>query len=133
MSIVGFSYKGVQTKIQCLETEKMEDILKRFGTKTETDINNLYFMYSGIRIDKELKYKDIINKTDKERNEINLLVEEYNKEEIKENNIISKEIICPECKENIFININDYKIDLNRCKNGHQFYNISTIQVLYNG
>ena len=41
------------------------------------------------------------------------------------NNIIkSKSIICPECKENIRIKINDYKIKLYDCKNGHNIDNI---------
>ena len=36
----------------------------------------------------------------------------------------SKEIICPICKENIRININNYKIRLFECKNGHIIKNI---------
>ena len=125
MSIVSFSYKGVVTMIQCNENEKMKDICIRFGIKVEKDIKSLYFMYNGKTVDIELKYKDIINEMDKERNEMNILVEELNKEEIKEENrILSKEIICPECKENVLINIDDYKMNLKECKNGHILNNI---------
>lgn len=44
----------------------------------------------------------------------------------KENkNIIkSKDIICPECYENILFNIKDYKMNLYNCNNNHQFNNI---------
>ena len=35
-------------------------------------------------------------------------------------NNINKNIICPICKENIFIEIKDYKIHLNNCINGHK-------------
>ena len=38
--------------------------------------------------------------------------------------MISNEIRCPECKENILINIKDYTIDLYECKNGHKIENI---------
>ena len=50
---------------------------------------------------------------------MNILVNEI-KENKKDNNIIkSKEIICPECRENIKINIKEYKI-LYECKNKHK-------------
>ena len=45
-----------------------------------------------------------------------------NNREIKE--IISKDIICPECGEIIFINIKDFKINLYGCKNNHKMNNI---------
>jgi hypothetical protein len=35
-----------------------------------------------------------------------------------------KNIICPKCKEICFININNYKISLNNCKNKHQTENV---------
>ena len=31
----------------------------------------------------------------------------------------SKDIICPECKENILIKLEDYKIIMYNCKNNH--------------
>ena len=40
------------------------------------------------------------------------------------NFIISKKIICPECKEDINLKFNDYKICLYDCKNGHQMNDI---------
>ena len=38
--------------------------------------------------------------------------------------IKSKYIICPQCEENIKYKINDYKIYLYECKNGHRMNNI---------
>ena len=38
--------------------------------------------------------------------------------------MISKEIICPECKTNILINIYDFKINLYECKNSHVINNL---------
>ncbi len=42
------------------------------------------------------------------------------------NNIISKDIICRECKEKTLIKISNYKISMSNCKNGH---NISDIKI----
>ena len=55
---------------------------------------------------------EIINKEDKRRNKMNILVNENNKTIIKDNIKNSKEIICPKCNENILIKINEYKINL---------------------
>ena len=38
--------------------------------------------------------------------------------------ILSNDIICPECKENILLNIKNCKINLFGCKNNHNYYNI---------
>ena len=42
----------------------------------------------------------------------------------KNNDNIKNEVICSLCKENCFININVYKINLFCCKNGHNINNI---------
>ena len=39
--------------------------------------------------------------------------------------IISKDIICPECKENVLIDINNFHINFHDCKNNHNINNIS--------
>ena len=48
-----------------------------------------------------------------------------NSDEEEESLIKSKYIICPECKESARILINDYKIEIFECKNGHKINNIS--------
>ena len=47
---------------------------------------------------------------------MNILVYEINKTIIGENFKNATEIICPECKENILVKINDYKITFFGCK-----------------
>ena len=47
-----------------------------------------------------------------------------NKENKDSKKMISKEIICPECKTNILINIYDFKINLYECKNSHVINNL---------
>ena len=66
-----------------------------------------------------------MNGQDKQREAISILVFRI-REDMKSDNIIkSKEIICPECKENIFIELKDFKINLTGCKNGHIINNLS--------
>ena len=124
MSIVEFNYKNVITIIQCLNDEKLEDILNRFTVKIEKKIDNLYFIYGGKIISEELKnvtFNQLATNIDKERGKITLLVYEadQNLNEDENNLIKSKEIICPECGEHNIIKIKNYKITLSGCKNDH--------------
>ena len=124
MSKVIFNYEGVDTIVLCEENEKMKEIFKRYGNKRELDINNLYFLYNGNKINIELKLNEIINNYDKERKEVSILV-------INKNNtvVLNKEKklefpICPKCNENIILEIKDYKINLYDCKYKHNIRNI---------
>ena len=48
-----------------------------------------------------------------------------NSEEIKiKKDIISKDIIWPDCKENCLMDIKDFKINFHKCKNNHENNNI---------
>ena len=100
MAEITFTFNGSQIIIQCSMEEKMKDIFKRFTNKFNIVINSLIFIYDGNIIDENLKLNEIINSIDKQSNKMNILV--YNNNSIKENEgiIKSKEIICPQCKEN---------------------------------
>ena len=125
-----FIYQGSNIEIQCNEDEKMKNIINKLSNKIQNNINNIYLIYNGNIINEELTIKEIINEEDKKRDIINILISENEDEndniknedmnEIKE----IKEIICPECKENILIKIEDYKFNLYNCKNGHKYNNI---------
>ena len=103
----------------------MKDIIDKYIIKSKNYIN-LNFVYNDNIINKELKFKEQANEIDIKNKKMKILV--YNKD--KNNNNIetkiikSKDIICPECKENILINIKDYRINLNECKNNHSRNNI---------
>ncbi len=101
----------------------MIEICKRFGNKIQTDINDLYFLYNGKIIYIELRYDEIANGFDKERKEVSILV--INKNTVVLDNKKKLEFpICPECNENIILEIKDYKITLHGCKNKHNINNI---------
>ena len=56
---------------------------------------------------------------------VNDLINDNNQNEIRNKDIMkSKNIICPKCKENIKMDIKDYKINLYECLNGHKIENI---------
>ena len=102
--IVIFTYNSKETIIQCITNEKLNIICERFITKLQLDKSKIYYyLYNGNIMNKELSFEEQINKEDKNENKMNILViDEINKKEIKNENIIeSEEIICPECKENI--------------------------------
>ena len=125
MAQVEFSYNGINTIVQCNLDEKMKDICKKFKDKAQIGNKNIFYTYDGkIGINEELTFEEIANREDKGRSKMNIIVFE-NEFEINTNDIIkSKNIICPDCKENIKMDIKDYKINLYECKNGHRFENI---------
>ena len=123
MTKVIFKFNGEETKIQCNENDTMEDICKRFCSKVEKNIDKVFFIYGGEKINFQIKYNEIA----KNLKEITILVYDsmtYIKEINNQSNVKSKEIICPECEEICLIKIKDYKISLSGCKNGHQINNI---------
>ena len=119
-SILVFQEEGKKdVEIQCKRSETMYDIFNRYTSKTEEDIDSLFFLINGNKVDNNVKLEEI-NKTD---NKINVLV--YNIDEDDDSNInestakLSKEVICPICGENCLINFEDYMLNLNKCDNKH--------------
>ena len=125
-----FNYEGVKTIIQCNINEKMEDIINKFLNKIENKENNLFYLYNGRQINKELTFNEQANELDKNGKIMNILVTKSEKEiEEKEEITISKNIICPQCKENALIDINDFKINFHDCKNDHNINDIKLFEI----
>ena len=122
---VEFIYQQQITIVQCELNNKIGDIYKRFISKVGIDINSVYFLYSGNKIDNnELTIDKLININDREIKKMKIIVESINQIEINEALIESNEIICPKCKEKAMININNYNIKIYGCKNNHIIDNI---------
>ena len=80
-------------------------------------------MSNGDKINEELKLEDINNKG----NEIKILVNDINDKNVNNKEDIStqnKDIVCPECGNIYSIDIQDYKILLDKCINKHRAENI---------
>ena len=92
-----FEYKGNRSIIQCSKEDVIKNICLKFISKIDVNINHVYFLYNGDLINMKLKFCEVANKIDNDRNIMNILVFE------KEND----GIICPNCGENINIDINE--------------------------
>ena len=127
---ISFHYKNVKILVQFDQNLKFKDTIKNFVFKTKSEGKNLYFMYNGNLIQNtELTFNEIANDEDKVRKKMNVLVSELGKDtqlvKSRSNYIIKpKNIICPECKEDIQFYIKDYVITLSDCKNKHKKENI---------
>ena len=128
MAQVEFQMNGIITVIQCTENQKMDEICNAYITKAEIKNKEIYFSYDGkvgSQFNKNLTFIEMANSIDKQRKKMNILVLELNADNNDDNKIIkSKNIICPECNENIKMKIENYKIHLFGCKNKHEFKNI---------
>ena len=74
MATANFTYEGIKTTIQCLKEDKMKDVCKKYTSKIEKDINSLYFIYNGNKINYDLSFYEQANSLDKQRLEINVIV-----------------------------------------------------------
>ena len=127
MAKVIFTYDGMDIEIQCNINDQIKNILQKYSNKIEKNLSDLFFTYNGNKINDNSILNEIMNEEDKKGNTMNILVIEFNENNIPnkdENKIPSKEIICPKCNENILIKINEYKLNLFNCKNNHEINNI---------
>ena len=103
MAEVIFNYKGINTKVQCDINNTMKEIIEKFLKKLKNKEKNLFYLYNGTRIKYELTFNQQANDLDKNRKQMNILVTKNEEINNKIYEIISKDIICPECKENILL------------------------------
>ena len=124
MSSIIFTWNGVRTKIQYNKGDKIKDICQKYVQKTQMDLNNLFFVYGGAKLNIDLTNEEISKQIDND-NSANILVFDKNIEDSEDNPMKkSKNIICPKCQENCRLYIKDYKITLSNCKNRHITKNI---------
>ena len=125
MMQIEFIYKGRLINVQCNEEEKLKNIYTRICSKIELDINKVYFIYNGSLLNEEFTIESVINKFDKSRKMMNIIVDlKYGQNDNKKNLAKAELIICPQCKEPAKIFIKDYSITIFGCKNNHSINNI---------
>jgi len=122
MSSIEFIYKENKIVIQCDLNDRMKDIINKYILKTSINKSSVIFLYSGYIINEELKLSEIVGKDKIDK--INILVYSIDNIINNKSKIKSKYIICPKCEENIRFKLNDYRINLYECKNGHRIENI---------
>ena len=124
MTEINFQFKETFISIQCNTEDKIIDILTKFALKVEEDIDDLYFLYDGSKVDlsnEKLTVGELANNLDKSRKIMSMIVNKTNTTIIKKSNHNKKlnEIICPDCFGNARIKIEDYKIKIFECGNKH--------------
>ena len=127
-----FGYLGNKMTIQCKTNEKMKDISLKFANKYELNLDELLFLCHGDLLCLDNNLGETMNKEDKTRNMMNVVVYKSNTtivgrnavNNVDEGIIISKDIICPTCKELCRLNIINFKVILYGCQNGHKKNNI---------
>ena len=125
MASVEFIYEHTSTIIQCNREDKMNEIFRKFEIKSKIDLKSVYFIYGGNIVNKELTYSQIVKFDTKVDNIVVLVYKiECQNEIVTESITKPKFIMCPICNENIRYYLNDYKINLYDCRNGHQVNNI---------
>ena len=114
--------------------KSLSKIIKNSCINEKIDFNDyLFFNINDVlNINNDsLSLKDIIKEKD-EFNTFKIISFPKNKKLIDNENIFHstekpddiRSIICPKCQQYIIMEINDYKIFLSKCKNGHEFNNI---------
>ena len=116
---IEFQYNTSNIDIQAKIDEKMRQACSKFIQKTKIDINNVYFIYSGNIINLDLTLEQIINKVDKERSIMSIIVIDHSNESGNNNIVIPPYIICPICKEPARYEMKEYRIKIYNCRNGH--------------
>ena len=124
MAEVLFNYEGNWTTIQCNTNDKIRDIKSKFLLKIGKKDTNLYYLYNGNQLKDELTFNEQANDLDKKRKKMNIIVTQSDEDKKENKKVVSKDIICPECKENTLIDIKNFKIYLSGCKNNHERKNI---------
>ena len=57
--IVKFNLNGLETGIKCKRSEYIENIIEQYIKEIQKDLNNIYFLYRGDMLNKELKIEEI--------------------------------------------------------------------------
>ena len=118
-------YLGSNVTVQAKLTDKMSLVFQKFKTKAQTNSASLIFLYKGNTISEDPQLEQVISNDDRNENKMKIVVNSLDSQQNANTstNSISVDIICPQCKENCMIKIENCKISFN-CKNGHNQENI---------
>ena len=118
-SYINFIYDGIPIKIPANRNEYLKDIYKKFYAKISSNETNYIFLYNGLNVNENLKLEELA----KNEKEITILVYDNDTTNLNDKKL-TKSIICPECGEDCLMSVDNYKINLSKCDNGHNKKNI---------
>ncbi len=96
---IEFNYNQHITVIQAQLDEPFKNASDKFLLKSLLEPNRVFFIANGRQINPEEKLEDQINLINKENKRFKVLVQLIERTTIQQENIKSKDIICPQCKE----------------------------------
>ena len=105
-----FIYNEKQIEIQCLINEKLSLICEKFIAKLQLDKSqDYYYLYGGNIINKylSLSLEVLAINEDKRYKRMKIIVHDEMEEKKNNNEKEINEVICPECRENILIKIEE--------------------------
>ena len=112
-----FEFESQNIIIQGNVSDPFKKIINNFCQKISVDSNELELYVNGQIIDPEKTLDNYLIKSNE--GIMKVIVNKKYKENNKDIIERSKDIICPQCKEPCRINMNNYKIKLYECSNGH--------------
>ena len=124
---IEFDNNQMITKIQANLGDLFKDVINKYLTKSLISPENVSFFANGSIINPNLTVEKQMNNLDKDNKTMKVIVYVMKEDENKEVIIKSKEIICPDCHEPCRIKLENYKIKLYDCINGHVKENINLI------
>ena len=123
---IEFDNNQVITMIQANVEDLFKDVINKYLGKALISPENVSFIANGSVINPNLTVEKQMNNLDKENKKMKVIVNVM-KEDDDKAIIKSKEIICPKCHEPCRIKLENYKIKLYDCINGHVNENINLI------
>ena len=117
MVTIEFEFESQNFTIQGNASDPFKKIINSFCHKVSVDSNELDFLVNGMIIDPEKTVGNYLKKSNEGK--MHVAVTRKHKEDNQDIIEKSKDIICPQCKEPCKIKLNDYKIKLYECCNGH--------------
>ena len=119
---IEFNYNQVIISIQANLDESFQSVINKYMQKSLLNPDSVCFLANGKPINPTESIENQMSKIDKENQKMKILVTSIEKNDKNNEQVYakSKDIICPKCKEPCRITIENYKIKLFECLNGHE-------------
>ena len=83
---INFEHKGSKISLQGKREDRMKEIIEKLKLKIDIEIDKIYLLYNGQKINVEMKIEDIMNNADKNK--------------FKNNNKYKRSILTNKCNKN---------------------------------
>ena len=126
---IEFNYNQVITNIQVKLDDPFRDVINKFMQKSSLEPGSVNFLGNGKIINPNESVESHMSNLNKQNNKMKIIVtmtvdDEQNKGQVV---VKSKDIICPKCKEQCRITMENFRIRLYECINGHNTEDIKLI------